>query len=88
MDNKEAIYRIQTHMSIHKFYEPHAVFVSEALAKGIKALQSQEESCPVTNYQETLSGKVVPHIFCGGCQKEVYTMYSYCPYCGRRIKWK
>ena len=42
MDNKEAIYRIQDHMRVHRLYEPNAFLINEALNLAIKALHERE----------------------------------------------
>lgn len=47
MDNKEAIYRIQDYMRVHRLYEPNAVWINEALNLAIKALHEREPEPPV-----------------------------------------
>lgn len=42
MTNNEAINRIREHMIIHKYKEPYAIKISEALEMSIAALENQK----------------------------------------------
>lgn len=53
----------------------------------IVLLKEQEPIEPRNTYSTTPSGKVIPHIFCGKCNKEIYTIYAFCPFCGQAVKW-
>ena len=50
-------------------------------------LKEQEAVEPRNTYSTTPSGKVIPHIFCGKCNKEIYAIYNFCPFCGQAVKW-
>lgn len=50
-------------------------------------LKEQDAVKPRNTYSETPSGKFIPHIFCGNCDKEIYAIYTFCPYCGKPISW-
>lgn len=41
MTNEEAIERINEHIAIHRYNEPHAIRVAEALQMAISALEKQ-----------------------------------------------
>ena len=51
-------------------------------------MKEQEAVEPRNTYSTTPSGKVIPHIFCGKCNKEVYAIYAFCPFCGQAVKWE
>ena len=55
--------------------------------KVMKLLKEQEPIEPRNTYLTTPSGKIIPHIFCGKCNKEIYAIYAFCPYCGQAVKW-
>ena len=48
MTNEEAIARIQNHKIAHKMNEPRAIYISEALDMGIKALEQESKWIPVS----------------------------------------
>ena len=85
MDNKEAIYRIQDHMRIHRLYEPNAVFINEALNLAIKALHEQKNGVwlPVLN---GIDDDTNPAWDCSECDVMVSKEYPYCPRCGAKME--
>ena len=87
MDAKEAIYRIQRHMVIHKLYEPHAVLITEALNTAIKALAQQEPVEPKPSYAWGM--RSTENMTCGKCGKGIVSIHNdnYCPMCGRKVDW-
>lgn len=50
--------------------------------------EEQEAVEPRNIYSTTPSGKVIPRIFCGKCNKEIYAIYAFCPFCGQAVKWE
>lgn len=54
----------------------------------ISLLKEQEAVKPHNTYSTTPSGKIIPHIFCGKCNKEIYAIYAFCPFCGQVVKWE
>ena len=88
MNNKEAIYRIQDHMRVHRLYEPSEFLINEALRMAMEALQEQEavEPLPYVLWGQT-SEKIM---LCGACKDGKIFLnehYYYCPKCGRKVKW-
>ena len=61
--------------------------MSTMIEDTIALLKEQEAVEPCNIYSMTLSGKVTPHIFCGKCNKEIYAIYAFCPFCGQAVKW-
>ena len=53
MTNQEAIKRIKEHIVIHKYSEPHAIHIIEALNMAISALE--ERDVPDTNVGDMIS---------------------------------
>ena len=49
MSKEEAILRIKEHAMIHQSKEPRAIYITKALDKAIKALESQPEWIPVSD---------------------------------------
>ena len=92
MDNKEAIYRIQNHMVRHRLYEPQALFITEALNMGIKALADLEPIEPYESEGDFICGN--QGLECGivGYRNqntgEIEKLCNYCPMCGRKVKWE
>lgn len=88
MDNKEAIYRIQDHMRVHRLYEPNAVWINEALNLAIKALHGQEPKT-VIDCADALDGIVVGR--CPNCDKSIVNNIReetrFCKFCGQAVKW-
>ena len=85
MDNKEAICRIQTHMTMHRLYEPNAVFINEALNLAIKALHEQEPKA-------IKDAMCVDGHLMGKCPKcfmilTVQDHPKFCGTCGQEVKW-
>ena len=83
MTNEEAIERINEHIAIHRYNEPQAIRIAEALQMAIEALEKQ---IPVKIGSKVMDymGRVRPE--CGNCGEIVEdTMWSYCPWCGQRI---
>ena len=58
------------------------------VANAIDLLKEQEAIEPRNTYSTTPSGKVIPHIFCGKCNKEIYAIYAFCPFCGQAVMWE
>ena len=93
MTNLEAIDRINRHITLHHYNEPHAVYITEALKMAVKALGEQVPVAPVEDGEGCL--------ICGnqgfGCgvvgkydvdTHEVLERYvNYCPSCGKEVMW-
>ena len=91
MDAKEAIYRIQTHMVIHKLYEPHAVLITEALNTAIKALVEQEPIAPYESEGDFICGNQGNECGVVGYRNQntgvIEKLCNYCPMCGKKVDW-
>ena len=85
MDNKEAIYRIQDHMRVHRLYEPNAFLINEALNLAIKALHEREPKPPIRNKTIAEFGTIWK---CGRCERAIDKGDAYCVWCGQAVKWK
>ena len=83
MTNKEAIARIREHKIIHKMDEPRAIYISEALDMGIKALKNQK-----TGHWKKISHAGIME--CSVCGENVLTSdieaYKYCHHCGAKME--
>ena len=87
MNREEAIARIREHKIIHKMNEPRAIYISEALDMGIKALENQKtghwveiDDYPHEDFEcDCCGGKVYG-------TEEPYEEYKYCPNCGAKMK--
>ena len=75
--------------SLHGKHDKWGLVCNEQLTEDILALLKEQEALePRNTYSTTPSGKVIPHIFCGKCNKEIYAIYAFCPFCGQAVKWE
>lgn len=87
MTINEAIRCIEQHNERHSKSEPFAVYITEALAMSIEALEKQIPQKPETGKEYPLD-RVCPR--CGCCFGNVKFMpnnYLYCKQCGGAIDW-
>jgi len=87
MTIKEAIRCIEQHNERHSRSEPFAVYIAEALAMSLEALEKQTPKKPVPD-KEYFLGRVCPK--CGGYLGNVQSVtnsYHYCQRCGQAIDW-
>lgn len=64
-------------------------YCKTTLRNDVTALLKEQEAIePRNTYSTTPSGKVIPHSFCGKCNKEIYVIYVFCPFCGQAVKWE
>lgn len=98
MKPEEAVERINEHITIHRYNEPHAKYIAEALRMGIDALEKQIPKKPngIPFYNENLCA-----LYCPSCEHyigmwnsrikrvEIYNISkgNICPYCGQAIDW-
>ena len=68
--------------------EKQALSCKKLLTDALAMLKEREAIEPRNTYSTTPSGKVIPHSFCGKCNKEIYAIYAFCPFCGQAVKWK
>ena len=79
MTPEEAIERINEHIAIHRYNEPQAIRIAEALQMGIYALEKQMSKKPTLHKG---------WLYCSVCGKDVLMEgYKFCPDCGQRIDW-
>lgn len=81
MTTKEAIRCIKIHNEIHSKREPFAVYITEALAMSIEALEKQIPKKPEQD-MEYPHGKVCPR-----CHGYLPNNYLYCQQCGGALDW-
>ena len=87
MTNKEAIKCIEKHNERHSKSEPFAVYITEALAMGVEALEKQIPKKPKPD-KECLLGRVCPRCGCYlGNVQFVPNNYLYCQRCGQALDW-
>lgn len=90
MTTKEAIWRIEEHMTVHRLNEPRALLITEALEIAIKSLEKEVPKKPkhitkkdgilTTNYECPICGsRRLGHGF--DLDK------CYCPECGQKLDW-
>ena len=85
MTNQEAIKHIKRHKIIHRYKEPRAIYVTEALDMAIAAL---EKGIPKPVTQPIYVGG---HLM-GGCPNcckvlNIQDNPVYCGGCGQKVKW-
>ena len=79
MAPEEAIERINEHIAIHRYNEPQAIRIAEALQMAIDALEKQIPRKPIE--PEALSYK------CPICKNYVGDYSVYCTVCGYKLDW-
>ena len=83
MKPEEAIKRINEHITIHRYNEPHAIRIAEALQMAIEALEKQVPKKPLMEFYVNQTGDIGKKCVCG---MFVSNYASYCENCGQRIK--
>lgn len=81
MTNEEAIERINEHIAIHRYNEPQAIRIAEALQMGIDALEKQIPKKPIK------PGPLLLFYKCPICKNSVDDYGRYCIVCGQKLDW-
>ena len=86
MKPEEAIERINEHIAIHRYNEPHAIRIAEALQMAVDALEKQIPMKPINEpINQSLHYKL-----CQRCKRKISGMewgQTYCGTCGQAINW-
>lgn len=89
MTAEEAIERINEHIAIHQYNEPHAIRILEALQMGIDALEKQIPRKPKYKAEDRfVKNHFAEYSYCPTCEKEVVAGDMFCVMCGQRICWQ
>ena len=87
MTVEEAIERINEHIAIHRYNEPQAIRIAEALQMGIDALEKQVPKIVrigheyLNKYRHVFYCPNCKHMDVGDVEK-----WHYCPLCGQALK--